>query len=103
MITVCPLAFGETNVKGRVRSVLHYKKPAFRVVAVALVFYIAAAICLLTNPQSDPHVVRAENEQGDIYMDADQEGADDAIDSSSDLLHSENGREYGYPTHTYTK
>jgi len=32
MITACPLAFGETGVKGRIKSVLNYKKPAFWVV-----------------------------------------------------------------------
>lgn len=29
MITACPVAFGETGVKSRIKSVLNYKKPAF--------------------------------------------------------------------------
>jgi beta-lactamase regulating signal transducer with metallopeptidase domain len=102
MITVCPLAFGETNVKGRVKSILNYKKPAFRVVAVAIVLCIAAAICLLTNPQSDSNASSVGDEQVDFYLDVNQEDDNDAIDSTSEMLHSENGREYGYPARTYT-
>lgn len=32
MITACPIAFGETDVKGRIRNVLNYRKPAFWIV-----------------------------------------------------------------------
>lgn len=51
MKTVCPLAFGETGVKARVRNVLHYKKPAFWVIVVAVLACIAVAVCFLTNPK----------------------------------------------------
>ena len=34
---VCPLAFGEVGVKERVKNVLNYKKPAFWIVAIAVV------------------------------------------------------------------
>ena len=37
MIAACPLAFGEVGVKDRVKSVLNYKKPAFWIVAVAII------------------------------------------------------------------
>ncbi len=47
---VCPLAFGEVGVKERVKNVLHYKKPAFWVVAASLVVCAVAAVCFLTNP-----------------------------------------------------
>lgn len=50
MISVCPLAFGEVNVKGRVKSVLNYKKPAFWLIVIAVIVSIAAAVCLLTDP-----------------------------------------------------
>ena len=49
-VTACPLAFGEVDVKTRVRSVLHYKKPAFWIVLVAVIGCIALAICFLTDP-----------------------------------------------------
>lgn len=51
-IAACPLAFGEVGVKERVKSVMHYKRPAFWLVAAALVACVAAAVCFLTNPPS---------------------------------------------------
>ncbi len=51
MISACPLAFGEVGVKGRIKSVLNYKKPAFWIVIVAIVTSIAVAVCFLTNPK----------------------------------------------------
>ena len=45
-----PLAFGETGVKERIKSVLHYKKPAFWVAAAAVAACIAVAAGFLTNP-----------------------------------------------------
>lgn len=53
LVTACPLAFGETGVKSRIRSVLNYKKPAFWLVITAIVATVVAAVCLLTNPAGD--------------------------------------------------
>ena len=50
MITVCPLAFGETGVKGRVKGVLNYRKPAFWVTLIALLTCMVVAICFMTSP-----------------------------------------------------
>ncbi len=50
LISACPLAFGEVGVAQRVRSVLHYKKPAFWIILVALLMSIALAVCFLTDP-----------------------------------------------------
>ena len=50
IIAACPLAFGEVGVKDRVKSVLNYKKPAFWIIAVAIVASVVVAICFLTNP-----------------------------------------------------
>lgn len=47
---VCPVAFGELGVKERVKAVLHYKKPAFWLILVAMAACVAAAVCFLTNP-----------------------------------------------------
>ena len=52
MIAACPLAFGEVDVKARIKSVLHYKKPAFWMVGGAMIVCTVTAICLLTNPPS---------------------------------------------------
>ena len=53
MITACPVAFGETDVKGRVKNVLNYKKPAFWMVALTVIACVVVAICFLTNPEQD--------------------------------------------------
>lgn len=49
-IAACPLAFGEVGVKARIKSVLHYKKPAFWIVLIAIIICVAVAVCFLTNP-----------------------------------------------------
>ncbi|MBR5524708.1 MAG: M56 family metallopeptidase, partial [Clostridia bacterium] len=54
LISACPLAFGETGVKSRIKSVLNYKKPAFWLVLVSIVAVTVAAVCLLTNPKEKP-------------------------------------------------
>lgn len=46
----CPLAFGETAVKGRVASVLNYRRPAFWMMVVAALVTVALAIGFLTDP-----------------------------------------------------
>lgn len=51
-IAACPLAFGEIGVKGRVKSVLHYKKPAFWIIVVSVIVCLSAAVCFLTDPVS---------------------------------------------------
>lgn len=73
-ISACPLAFGETGVKQRIKNVLSYKKPAVWIIAVALVLCIAASVCFLTNPAEkaldselgsriDSHIVRYEHDR----------------------------------------
>ena len=49
----CPLAFGEVGVKERVRNALHYKKPAFWVVAASVAVCVVVAVCFLTDPPTD--------------------------------------------------
>lgn len=58
-VGACPLAFGEASVKGRVKSVLSYKKPAFWLVVLAIVVCIGAAVCFLTDP-------KAKEDAGDV-------------------------------------
>ena len=53
IIAACPLAFGETGVKERVRGVLNYKKPAFWMIIVAVIACIVVAVCFMTNPKKD--------------------------------------------------
>ena len=52
-ITACPLAFGETGVKQRIKAVLHYKKPALWIIIAALVIGSVLAVCFLTVPKAE--------------------------------------------------
>lgn len=63
IIAACPIAFGEVSVKSRVKSVLHYKKPAFWVVVAAIVASIVVAVCFLTSPKTDD-IVASDGEPG---------------------------------------
>lgn len=47
-IAACPVAFGETGVKGRVKNVLSYKKPSFWVAVCAAAVCAAVVICFMT-------------------------------------------------------
>jgi len=51
---LCPLAFGETGVKARVKNVLHYKKPAFWISVTAAMAVVAVSLSLLASRQIEP-------------------------------------------------
>lgn len=50
--SACPLAFGETGVKGRIKSALNYKKPAPWIILLACTACAVTAVCFLSNPLS---------------------------------------------------
>lgn len=64
MIAACPVAFGETGVKDRIKSVLNYKKPAFWVIIVAIAASVILAVCFLTNPVDNSTIFNAKYETG---------------------------------------
>ncbi len=53
LVAACPLAFGEVGVKGRVKNVMNYKKPAFWIILLAVIAMIVTAVCFLTNPKTE--------------------------------------------------
>lgn len=53
LVSACPLAFGETGVKSRIKSVLSYKKPTVWIIVAALLISTVAGVCLLTDPKSE--------------------------------------------------
>ena len=50
-ISACPVAFGETGVKERVKKVFSYKKPTVFIIAAALVLCTVLGACLMTDPK----------------------------------------------------
>lgn len=51
-IAACPLAFGETGVKERIRAVASYKKPAFWTILAGIVLGTVIGVCFLTSPET---------------------------------------------------
>lgn len=49
-ITACPVAFGETGVKGRIKSVLSYRKPALWIIIVSVIAVVCVAVGFMTSP-----------------------------------------------------
>ena len=74
-IAACPLAFGETGVKERIRHVMNYKKPAFWIVLLALAASTAVCVLLLTNPAAGNTTLMGANYKvtGVLYSTADEE------------------------------
>lgn len=57
-IAACPLAFGETGVKERIKNVMNYKRPAFWMILVTAAAGLAVAICFMTNPKEKQETER---------------------------------------------
>lgn len=47
-----PVAFGEINVKYRIRSILNYRKPSFWLSLAAIAGFLFIGVCLMTSPQN---------------------------------------------------
>ena len=63
LITACPLAFGETGVKERVKTILNYKKPGFWIIVTAIIASVVTALCFLTSPRT------ALNDELSLFID----------------------------------
>ena len=61
LISACPLAFGESGIKGRIQSVLHYKKPTLWILIGALVLSVAAIVFFMTDPPEE-RILRQKQE-----------------------------------------
>ncbi|MCR5323003.1 MAG: M56 family metallopeptidase [Lachnospiraceae bacterium] len=65
-IAACPLAFGETGVKNRIKNVMNYKKPVFWVIVAAVIGCVALAVCFLTDPAQKGSSASDGQERADI-------------------------------------
>jgi len=63
MLTACPLAFGESDIRQRVKAALHYKKPAFWLLLAASAAVLATAVCFLTDPKQEENVPASMDEE----------------------------------------
>lgn len=62
LVVACPLSFGEVAVKDRIKSVLHYKKPAFWILVAAAVASLVVIIGFMTNPKDGVTISEASME-----------------------------------------
>ena len=90
VIAACPLAFGETGVKERVKGVLNYKKPAFWVVIAAVIICIVVAVCFMTNPKDESKDLSMLNYRNAIAL-IEQEGIEDVQFNQSDKTEAVHG------------
>lgn len=93
-VITCPLAFGEVGVKERVKNALHYKKPAFWVVAASVAVCIVVAVCFLTNPPTDTDAAGLVGFHREQVTYADVTGASGAQPSSVQLTAEETDAVY---------
>lgn len=63
LIRACPLAFGEADVKRRIRGILNYRKPAFWIIVAAIAACLTVAAVFLTNPLRHGDYLVFRNEQ----------------------------------------
>ncbi len=49
-----PLAFGESNVKARIKNILSYRKPPYWALSVSLIAVLILAVLLASNPMNEP-------------------------------------------------
>ncbi len=58
-----PLAFGEIGVKARIKSALHYKKPAFWLIVTAVALCVTMAVVLMTDPADKKQPINKDTEK----------------------------------------
>ncbi len=92
LVSACPLAFGETGVKNRIKSVLSYKKPAFWVILISLILCVVISIGFLTSPGISAQAIIDEN--GYNIISQENEAINITVPKGvfNDELYSENGQ-----------
>ena len=86
-ISACPVAFGETGVKERVKKVFNYKRPALWMIVTALLLCAALCACMMTDPvdeSSAAHESGPDNDPAGTSED-DPEGSSAADPAEYDI------------------
>lgn len=109
-ISACPVAFGETGVRERVKRVLNYKKPAFWVIILLVVAAAAAGVLLLTTRTagSDNEIgdtetaeIAAETAPGTVPETDDKTASPENPDGGFEIKRSGEGDDAGYTVLVY--
>lgn len=62
-----PIAFGEGNLKERIKNVLNYKKPKFRILIISIVIVTVVGIGLIANPKA-VGIIDSSDVQTDLFI-----------------------------------
>lgn len=80
-IVACPVAFGETGVKERVKNTMKYKKPAFWIILIGIISCIVVgALFLTTSADNDES---QNNESSEITEDSEGTSSESELPESS--------------------
>ncbi len=66
-VAACPLAFGEVGVKGRIKSILHYKKPTVWVIGAVVIVAAVLVVGFMTDPKKSDASYEKEDIPQDSY------------------------------------
>ena len=50
---ICPVTFGEINLKQRIKNILSYKKPTIWITVLAIVLIVVVVVCFMTMPKNE--------------------------------------------------
>lgn len=65
ILTASPIAFGENNVKSRIKNILQYKKPKFWILVLCVILVLGTMVgCLTDSPKMEENSL-SENTNGD--------------------------------------
>ncbi|MCR4793370.1 MAG: peptidoglycan DD-metalloendopeptidase family protein [Lachnospiraceae bacterium] len=91
-IAACPVAFGETDVKSRVRGILNYRKPAFWIIMTSLMACVAVAACFATDPKrTSVNAASSDGEELPVVTVTDEETAGDSEGQVIDRVYAYSG------------
>ncbi len=68
MVAACPLAFGGTDVKNRIKNVVNYKKPAFWITLVSVMACAVVGVCFATSKSIGAEVWYESEVAGDCVI-----------------------------------
>lgn len=97
LISACPIAFGETGVKSRIKAVMNYKKPTFWVIVATILVVCGVFICFNTIPKSNSLIgkkidISKANEYGFPLLEV-RHGKDWVISSTKKITYTASGEE----------
>lgn len=81
ILAVCPVAFGETGVKERVKAVISIKKPLKIVIACIILGCTVFALCFLTDPASAKEKESIDRNAADLLTEDETVIIDDEVGS----------------------